>query len=443
MAKTPVVNHFVTTKYMNRFKCIGPECEDVCCQWWNVPVDQEHFNRYQTEFQNSPAMKKIKDDYIEELSPQNQQPDSFGRIKMKDDGVCPFLSDDKLCDIQKNYGEDMLPNICATFPRLASMVDYRLELTGTLSCPEIARLCLLPSDAMELEGFNPNTLPRQRFDQNLVKNNNDPYTTYFDDVRDTIQTLMSNQEFSVDVRMLAIASFANQVTPFFHKNCRVLNSNELLQQIKIVTEKSFLTDLQSKIEQVKPTDEKIISLILTILVERLQKQHTLPFRKLVLNGLMSYEMESGNQAYPDLSNVNLKVSHSELAVYYNQRKQKWMSAFGERIEQYFEHYCQNYWFKEWYVYSQNLSEHMTKLSILIAIIRFLFFSHLSLYQIEEKISKDTQENLITILDQSAVEAFYIFSRNIEHSKQHIQQIQQTLDKMKVRSFEDQVKLILF
>ena len=32
-----------TLRYMERFRCIGPECEDNCCYGWSVMVDGPHY----------------------------------------------------------------------------------------------------------------------------------------------------------------------------------------------------------------------------------------------------------------------------------------------------------------------------------------------------------------------------------------------------------------
>ena len=33
-------------KYMKRFKCIGPKCEDTCCVGWSIPIDRETYMKY-------------------------------------------------------------------------------------------------------------------------------------------------------------------------------------------------------------------------------------------------------------------------------------------------------------------------------------------------------------------------------------------------------------
>ena len=29
-----------------RFKCIGGECEDTCCQGWDIEIDKDTFDEY-------------------------------------------------------------------------------------------------------------------------------------------------------------------------------------------------------------------------------------------------------------------------------------------------------------------------------------------------------------------------------------------------------------
>ena len=33
--------------YADTFRCIGPACEDTCCQGWSVPVDRAAWDKYQ------------------------------------------------------------------------------------------------------------------------------------------------------------------------------------------------------------------------------------------------------------------------------------------------------------------------------------------------------------------------------------------------------------
>jgi len=62
---------------------------------------------------------------------------------MHGDGTCPFLAEDRLCSIQKEYGESYLSRTCSQYPRASKTIGGVEERTLLLSCPEAARLVLL------------------------------------------------------------------------------------------------------------------------------------------------------------------------------------------------------------------------------------------------------------------------------------------------------------
>jgi lysine-N-methylase len=67
----------------------------------------------------------------------------FARMKLDSNGACPFLSKDRLCDIQKEHGEAYLSVTCSNYPRNTKTIDSIRERSLLLSCPEAARLVLL------------------------------------------------------------------------------------------------------------------------------------------------------------------------------------------------------------------------------------------------------------------------------------------------------------
>ena len=54
---------------------------------------------------------------------------------------------DGLCGIQNKYGADFLGDACYFYPRVTRKIGQDTVLTGTLSCPEIARLALMDENA--------------------------------------------------------------------------------------------------------------------------------------------------------------------------------------------------------------------------------------------------------------------------------------------------------
>lgn len=138
-----------TTAYADGFRCIGAACEDTCCVGWKIPVDLADLERYRS----LPA-SPLKSQIIAAIEPAPAQaaasrPDAPlsstppAMMRMKEDGRCPMFTDDRRCTIHAQLGEDFLPGVCASFPRVQRQLGPVTETALALSCPEAARLVLL------------------------------------------------------------------------------------------------------------------------------------------------------------------------------------------------------------------------------------------------------------------------------------------------------------
>jgi lysine-N-methylase len=131
--------------YAAAFQCIGPSCEDPCCGDWDIPLDKKTYEKYQ-EF-SSEKLGAIVSQFV--IVNRPHQPDElYGVIRRTSSGLCPFFGVDRLCGIQKDYGNQLLSATCSIYPRSLSVVADRLEGALSLSCPEAARNVLLIPDFM-------------------------------------------------------------------------------------------------------------------------------------------------------------------------------------------------------------------------------------------------------------------------------------------------------
>lgn len=136
----------LAAKYLERFRCIGPRCEDSCCAGWSlISVDDESVRRYQS-VANCAVAPKLQEKVIR--PGLGCGADRSARIALNTDTTCPFHSAERLCSIQVELGEDYLPTTCQMFPRLTRPVCGVVERTAALSCPEIARLALLDPEGI-------------------------------------------------------------------------------------------------------------------------------------------------------------------------------------------------------------------------------------------------------------------------------------------------------
>ncbi|WP_283704193.1 flagellin lysine-N-methylase [Clostridium perfringens] len=117
--------------YFNEFKCIASECEDTCCAGWEIVIDDETHKRYENvegEFGEILRSKIVKSD--------------GENIFLLNKGNCSFLNEKKMCEIYINLGENHLCYTCQQFPRYTEEFLDLKEVGLSLSCPEAARIIL-------------------------------------------------------------------------------------------------------------------------------------------------------------------------------------------------------------------------------------------------------------------------------------------------------------
>ena len=133
-------------RYVERFRCIGSQCEDTCCSGWTVTIDKKTFNAYR-QIQH-PALSA---DIARSVTRRHSQASNsaYARIQLDTDtNHCP-MSREGLCSIQKNLNESYLSDTCFSYPRYSRSFGGQYEQALTLSCPEAARLALLAPDAFD------------------------------------------------------------------------------------------------------------------------------------------------------------------------------------------------------------------------------------------------------------------------------------------------------
>ncbi len=127
-------------EYYKNFQCIASECPDTCCAGWEIVVDDEAINKYNSL--DSDIGTEIKSKMIT---------DADGDIIFKNEnGRCPFLTNENLCRIYAQAGENYLCRTCDMFPRFINDFGSQREIGLGLACPEAARIILDSSSNSEL-----------------------------------------------------------------------------------------------------------------------------------------------------------------------------------------------------------------------------------------------------------------------------------------------------
>lgn len=120
---------YIYPDYYKQFHCIAGKCPDTCCAGWQICIDDKTLKKY----------LRLKGSFGNRLKNSiDLEEKSFRRFE----GKCPFLNEEKLCDICLEIGEENLCDTCAKYPRHIEEFENVREVSLSVSCPEAARMML-------------------------------------------------------------------------------------------------------------------------------------------------------------------------------------------------------------------------------------------------------------------------------------------------------------
>lgn len=132
-------------RYTERFRCLGPDCEDTCCAGWPVHIDKKTYKAYRNE--THPVLQPLLASMRRVDNPANDLGYAILPLNASN-GACP-AQQGGMCSVQATLGESYLSDTCQNYPRINRNVNGQHEQTLSLSCIEAARLALLAEDAFE------------------------------------------------------------------------------------------------------------------------------------------------------------------------------------------------------------------------------------------------------------------------------------------------------
>lgn len=126
--------------FFYKFSCSAEKCSENCCRAWELPVDEETYEKYL----GKKGIEKAK------LKLSTKKDGNGGRLLRMPFGKCPHLTKDGLCGLQCRNEECLMPRICRLFPRYTvSYGGFELGMID-LACIEAAKLFLEQEGRLEL-----------------------------------------------------------------------------------------------------------------------------------------------------------------------------------------------------------------------------------------------------------------------------------------------------
>ena len=179
--------------YYKDFHCIAGKCKDSCCIGWEIDIDEDTEAYYKT----------VEGKFGERLR-KNMEENSFA---LQENGWCPFLNKEKLCDICIELGEEALSEVCTEYPRFTMEYPGVREKVLCLSCEEVGRIVF---ENREKISWECQQLPEE-YDEEDWEQEEIAFAGKLEEVRERAITILQDRSCSVEERAVACLAYVEQM----------------------------------------------------------------------------------------------------------------------------------------------------------------------------------------------------------------------------------------
>lgn len=366
-----------TTAAMQRFSCLADRCEDTCCRDWEVNVDRPSLDRMRETLSRTPEGRERLVRLVV-IGRPSRHAEGPAHLKLTGDGACPLLESDNRCGVHATFGEAALTTTCSIFPRTSLAVAGRLEIGGSLACPEIARLVLLGGDeAVTLRPAPASLLPRPYVGKVVSADPEDAYARHLPDVRDAFLALFGDARYPLRSRFVFAAHLADRLTPFYGaKTTEFAGSGRAFADRRLrgelaAMEPGLLETLHRDLATLSAAGDGITALVLTMLLERRRLPHSARFAALLKDAFTSLQEEAlGAPARPDTA-----VTPAQIWEVYRRRRDELEARLGQGAATALANFCRHFLLRHPHTDSGTTLEHMHKLGLQLAAVQLLTLGH--------------------------------------------------------------------
>ncbi|HZS39438.1 MAG TPA: flagellin lysine-N-methylase [Polyangia bacterium] len=397
---------FLAARYMTRFQCTGSACEDTCCHVADraVALSQADYRRLESAMLDGDD----RETFARAFRPTaERRSEAFAVIRPRDDGACVMLDADRLCAVQRRFGEALLPDACSAYPRAVAQLGEQLELTGRLSCPEVARLCLLAGDAVEPVPIAREAVGRGPIARTLEPPaEEDPWVELFEPVRQVLVGLSGLERFPVASRQFFIGALGERVGSFLHRGAAPFEPPRIVAELREMSRAETQRALHAQLTAAPPRDEPALAAVFELVRARLAQPVAPAFRRVVAAAAGASSVEDPLAPLDALGPAAAAEAHAR-------RRADVSHELNARLERWFGNYCRDFWIHDWYLASPSILEHALGLGLRLALLRFLLLAQPALAAagaLGEEAARGAA------YDRVAVEVFYAVTRAFEHDE---------------------------
>lgn len=204
--------------YYEKFFCTADQCPDTCCAGWQIVIDENSLEKY----------SNVSGDFgIRLLNSIDWREGIFEQY----DKRCSFLNSENLCDIYKELGAEALCDTCRLYPRHIEEFENLREFSLSLSCPVAAKMILECQEPVKF-------LEEQDEQEECEDDFEDFDFLLFDcllEVREKLFSIVQNRKIPVEKRMFCVLRTAKNLQD-------ALDEGELF-------ERDFISDMELYLQE--------------------------------------------------------------------------------------------------------------------------------------------------------------------------------------------------
>lgn len=178
----------IKLNYYDAFRCLADQCPYTCCQEWEITIDDDTQEKWKDV--NMTALGLGDDKKPErKLCDCLKKQDSSYIMSLEEDKKCPFLSQNQLCKVVVEMGEEYISEICKMYPRYINPFQDREEYSLDFGCPAVIDLIHNQQETVEF----------------ITDDEEECVVSILDQVREMILDIMKDEHYSLTERIMVSA----------------------------------------------------------------------------------------------------------------------------------------------------------------------------------------------------------------------------------------------
>ena len=417
-------------RYMTRFHCIGPDCEDHCCYGWRVDIDPDAYRKMMVaaQFSAKEIAPKLHDAIKVIPGSKKKKTGTRYQIRHGHNDACPLLDERNLCELHKHFGHTMLSDVCAIYPRKLKRVGDHLELTATPSCPQLTRELILHADAADVVPLDLDKVERHKIQAGMDTRDVRPFYRVTVEVRDLVVELMRDDAMSLEERLFLMLWFAKRTNEVLRKQTARGDLTPVQREMHLLRDPQVKGEILRRFSQIE-TPASVALMVVRAMVRPHKSRHSrAAWNRLTTSIIDSYvtlreilpvgDDEATHDRAADDRSERVMMTIGEVWTEYKRRRDRIRARAGARVDQYLKNYTIHNWVHRLPTETKDVLTYTLRYLALQAVQKFVVYSAPRLQQLLDEIEPLPRAEGDAIfqdeLDRTTVDAFYQLSRHIEH-----------------------------